>query len=211
MNAATTAGLAVAVAAMVSAPLAWWLSRGGHRVEGDVGRVPLASSWWTVPISGVLAGVAGWWLPAPVLVPVVVAIVAGVLVSWVDIDVQRIPNRILLVWAPAQLLVLVWAVWQAGDLGRMLPVLYGTAVFGGLFLLLATVGTMGMGDVKLACICGGLLGFIGWPTTVLWGIFLSAVFGGIGGLVVRRVQGPGTFMAYGPAIVAGTLVAVAFS
>lgn len=205
------AAIAGVVALLVSGLLAWWLARGGHRVAGDVSRLRLVSSWWTVPISAGLAAAAGWWLPAAVAVAVVVMIVTGVMVSWIDVDVHRIPNRILLIWAPVQAISLLWATWVVGDWWLLLHCLLGAVVFGGVFLLLALSATMGMGDVKLAAICGGLLGFVGWPGAVLQAMVIGSVLGAVIAVVVRRRQGPGSWMPYGPAIVAGTLVAVAFS
>lgn len=202
---------AALLGALASVMLARWMSREGHRLDDDLPRLKPATSWWTVAIgtAGVVAAVV--WLQPAIAVPTVVMIVAGTAVSWIDIDVHRIPNRFLAVWGAVQGVALAWSTWLVGDPWLIAHVLFGAALLGGLFLVLAMVGTMGMGDVKLAGVCGAVLGFVGWPWTVLSGLMFASVGGAIIGVVMLRRLGRRGHVPYGPAIVAGSLLSIALN
>lgn len=202
---------AVPIATLASVFLARWTSREGHRRADDLPRLNPAGSWWTVAIATVLAVAAVLWLQPAIAVPSVVLIVAGTAISWIDIDVHRIPNRFLAGWVPVQAVALAWSAWLVSDPWRVAHALFGAALLGGLFLVLATIGTMGMGDFKLAGVCGAVLGFVGWPWVVLSGLFFAVLGGAIIGVVMLRRVGRHGHVPYGPAIVAGSVLAVALS
>lgn len=202
---------AALLGALASVMLARWMSREGHRRDDDLPRLKPASSWWTVTIGTVIVVAAVLLLQPAIAVPTVVMIVAGTAVSWIDIDVHRIPNRFLAVWVPVQGVALAWSTWLVGDPWRIAHALFGAALLGGLFLVLAMFGTMGMGDAKLAGVCGAVLGFVGWPWTVLFGLLFASVGGAIIGVVLLRRLGRHGHVAYGPAIVAGSWLSIALS
>ena len=135
----------------------------------------------------------------------------GTVLAVIDIDCQRLPDRLTLTSYPAGVLLLAAATAAAGDpadLGR--AVLAATATFTG-FLLLALLSpdSLGLGDVKLAGLLGLFLGFLGWQRLVLGlvtGFMLGAVVA-VGLLLGRRVGWHGEF-AFGPALLVGALVAV---
>lgn len=84
----------------------------------------------------------------------------------------------------------------------------GSVVMGGFFGLFAVFGSMGMGDTKLAGVFGALLGFVSWPAAVLAGRLSTTLIGvGSVGLLGRHLGRKHT-MAYGPALVVGTLLAI---
>ncbi len=138
----------------------------------------------------------------------------GLLLSVIDLRERLIPNRALVpgIAVTAALLTLAAAVdddWSA--LGRAVA---GGAV-GFLVLLvmalLAPAG-LGMGDVKLAALLGLVLGWLGW-SAVLLGLFLGFVFQAVTALVLLAVGRAGrrTELPFGPALVAGALVAALLS
>ena len=138
----------------------------------------------------------------------------GLLLSVIDLRERLIPNRVLVpgIAVTAALLTLAAAVdddWSA--LGRAVA---GGAV-GFLVLLvmalLAPAG-LGMGDVKLAALLGLVLGWLGW-SAVLLGLFLGFVFQAVTALVLLAVGRAGrrTELPFGPALVAGALVAALLS
>ncbi|WP_309229581.1 MULTISPECIES: A24 family peptidase [unclassified Blastococcus] len=138
----------------------------------------------------------------------------GLLLALVDLRVKLLPNRILLPATVVAVALLTLAAvlddaWP--DLWRAL--LAGAASFAVLLVmaLLAPTG-LGMGDVKLAGLLGLVLGWFGWPAVLLGfllGFLVQAVLG-LALLAVRRAD-RGTELPFGPALLAGTVVAVLLS
>lgn len=80
----------------------------------------------------------------------------------------------------------------------------GFAVFG--FIVIASRGGMGIGDIKLA----GLIGvFLGLKSTFLT-IWMSFIFGGIAGifLLVSKIKGRKDAIPFGPYLVMGALASM---
>jgi leader peptidase (prepilin peptidase)/N-methyltransferase len=86
----------------------------------------------------------------------------------------------------------------------------GAALFLG-FLALALIvpGGMGFGDVKLAGLIGAVLGFVSYPAIAV-GAFAAFFLGAVAGvlLIVQRRAGRRSLVPFGPAMIAGALVAV---
>ncbi|WP_231486422.1 prepilin peptidase [Candidatus Blastococcus massiliensis] len=139
---------------------------------------------------------------------------AGLVLAVIDLRAKLLPNRVLL---PATLAVLVLLTVAAAvddawpDLLR--AALAGAVSFGvGLVLALISPSGLGMGDVKLAALLGLVLGWLGWPVVLLGflvGFLLQAVLG-LALLAVRRA-GRSTELPFGPALLAGALVAAVLS
>ena len=70
-------------------------------------------------------------------------------------------------------------------------------------------GGMGFGDVKLAGLLGLYLGWLGWAEVGI-GTFAGFLLGGLTGavLLLARRAGRRTALPFGPAMLAGALVAV---
>jgi leader peptidase (prepilin peptidase) / N-methyltransferase len=68
---------------------------------------------------------------------------------------------------------------------------------------------MGFGDVRLAAVLGAVLGWYGLGY-VLWGLFVGHVFALLMGLLIgmRRHRLRGLKIAFGPPLIAGTLLVV---
>ena len=98
-----------------------------------------------------------------------------------------------------------------GSFEPLLRAAIGAVVLFGLFfaLVIAYPQGMGFGDVKLAGVIGGALGFVSYPAVVV-GAFSAFVIGTVVGIVlmtVRHATGK-TAVPFGPAMVAGALLAI---
>jgi leader peptidase (prepilin peptidase)/N-methyltransferase len=81
-----------------------------------------------------------------------------------------------------------------------------------LFLLaVASPRSFGMGDVKLGGILGGYLGWFGWAH-VYYGVFAGFVLGAVLaiGLLAGRRANMKTAIPFGPMLIVGPLVVLAF-
>jgi prepilin peptidase CpaA len=160
-----------------------------------------------------------WW---PALAPTLVVLA---ICTVTDLRSRKIPNVVVLPFLVIGLVVQsVLHGWSGFGTG-----LAGLAVGGGLFFVLALMGGMGMGDVKLCAaigvwigpsqmfvalvligISGGLIA-LAWAA---WGGFLGDLFSGAGELVFggkeRGIKPPEDMVIsnplYAPAIAIGTLI-----
>jgi leader peptidase (prepilin peptidase)/N-methyltransferase len=145
-------------------------------------------------------------LPAYLLVAA-----AGVAMSYIDIRDHRLPDWLTLssLIAAGGLLAIAAAVTPAwSDYGRAWAAALGCLAF---YLMLALLrpADLGLGDVKLAAVVGLLLGWVGWSTVVL-GIFLGFVVGGVAGLILL-VSGRAnrrSAIPFGPLMLVGALSAL---
>ncbi|WP_375389759.1 prepilin peptidase [uncultured Amnibacterium sp.] len=135
----------------------------------------------------------------------------SVALAAIDIDVRRLPDRIVL---PSY--VVGVALLGAVDLLRGDPTAVGTALAGSgaaalLFAVLwfARPGGMGLGDVKLAGVLGLFLGQLGVAQLAV-GISAGFLLGGIFGvaLLLSRRGGRRTAIPFGPWMLAGAWVGV---
>jgi leader peptidase (prepilin peptidase)/N-methyltransferase len=139
---------------------------------------------------------------------------AAVALSFVDLAVHRLPDRLTL---PAAAWVLVWLgvdAWLdetgAGWL-RALLVAAGCGLGFALITLAFGARGFGLGDAKMALGAGALLGWLGW-TALVAGLFLSFLASGLTAtvlLVARRVGRKDT-LPFGPFLAAGTLATLAW-
>jgi leader peptidase (prepilin peptidase) / N-methyltransferase len=144
-----------------------------------------------------------WELPAYLYLAAV-----AVALAIIDLDVMRLPDRIVL---PSYLVVPILLLpamitqhsWSAGVRG-----LLAALVLYALYRLLAVWG-MGHGDVKLAPLLGLYLGFLGWSSVAI-GAFAGFLLGGVFSALLIALRGAGrkTRVPFGPAMLAGALLAV---
>jgi leader peptidase (prepilin peptidase)/N-methyltransferase len=146
-----------------------------------------------------------------VLVAWLFVIQVGLLLSGIDVAVQRLPTRLLMASAVViTLLIAVSAVLQ-GAPHRLLAALAAAAALGAFYLVLALVfgSQMGMGDVRVAAMLGLLLGTSGW-NAVLIGAMLPYVLAAPVGFV-QLARGGWTrhadHLPFGPFLFAGALLA----
>jgi leader peptidase (prepilin peptidase)/N-methyltransferase len=132
--------------------------------------------------------------------------VLGVGLSAVDLKHHRLPDALTLPAIPISLAAVALTGWLAPDSGSVPRALFGGAVLGAIFGLLAflTPRNMGWGDVKLVVSVGILLGFVSWAA-VLLGLIVAFLLGAlvsIAGIVVRRWNLKSA-IPFGPSLLAG--------
>lgn len=147
-----------------------------------------------------------WSLPAYLYLGAI-----GVALALIDIDVRRLPDQIVLPSYPVALVLLTGASLLTGEWWSLGRGLIGLVALFAFYFLLALIypSGMGFGDVKLAGLLGGVLGFISLPT-LLVGAFAAFLLGGLaGGAVILSGRGSGkTALPFGPFMVGGTLLAL---
>ncbi len=188
-----------------------WIRTGAYRAAQDAPRLDLGWSWLLIPAAaagGAVAGLLGWsWLFAGAWL----YLVSGAVVAWIDLDVHRIENRVLIPVGGALLVLLAAAAAGEGGWPMVVRAVGGALMLGGLFALLSIAGSMGAGDMKLAAVTGLIVGTLGWPSLA---VTLGAAFAvaGITG-VARLAAGASrtTHVAMGPAIILGGAVAITLS
>jgi leader peptidase (prepilin peptidase)/N-methyltransferase len=131
----------------------------------------------------------------------------AVALALIDLDVRRLPDGIVLPADPILLALLA----VAGDGHALLrAVIAGAALFAFFYLLaFASPGSMGFGDVKLAGVVGGVLGYLSWGALLVGaflGFFLGAVVGVL--LIATRRAGRKSAVPFGPFMLAGAGIAI---
>lgn len=190
-----------------------WLRTGSYRRPGEGG--PLPRHLWPAPVVPVVGGLLAHALsdrPWPVLLPYLVLVPVGLVLAAIDADVHRLPNAITVPLVPVELALLAVASAATGDWTSLRRAGLAAALVGGGALLLALLAqgrTLGMGDAKLLVPLAAALGWLSW-WHVLAGLWLGLVLGGalalvllLAGRVTRSSR-----LAFGPCLVAGTLLAV---
>lgn len=226
------------VAGIFAIKVAQWLRLATYR-KPDEESMPLPGSrWWVVPTLALLAWVLSWrTLFAPpaqltgamvdpgssagvpsltqfvVLATVLVVGLSCVCLAAMDIDVHRLPDRIM--WPTMGILILGLALaavvgghWW--PLARMLICALGAGAF---YLTLSLVSlargslALGLGDVKLSVVLGGALGWFGFQSVVV-GLYAGFLVGGVAAafMLVTKKVGLGGHLAYGPPMMLGAMV-----
>ena len=158
-----------------------------------------------VPVAVVL-GVVSLWAAGPTVAAVPLLYLAVVTPELVRIDMaeHRLPNRIVL---PGLAFAVVGVVGSLAVSTRLpvAPLIAGVVSFV-VMLLLAAVGGMGMGDVKLAAVLG--LSSFTASLAVLWPVIAFLVGGVVSAVLLARGR-RGQRIAFGPYLLLGFWVAVA--
>lgn len=203
----------VGVAAVLGALAAAWLRRRSYRLDDDVIHRRI-NPWWTPVVAALAATLAGpFFAPEPpvVVVTYLGALVWGIVLALIDLEVRRLPDRLTLPAYPvaAALLGISSIVTQDGWALLRAVTCAGAAVAVYLVAALVSPGAegLGFGDVKLAGVLGALLGWIGWISAVM-GLLTGFVFGGVvalGLLIFRRVDRKST-ISFGPSMIMAAYV-----
>jgi leader peptidase (prepilin peptidase) / N-methyltransferase len=164
----------------------------------DLAGVPLAvATGWAVLSAGA----------APVAaLPLAAAAAAAPALARIDLAERRLPNAITLPLLALAALAGAIRV-AAGDLSPLVGV-----GCGGVLLLMAVVGGMGMGDVKLGTALALATATLGWGAPVT-GLAASIVVGGVAGTIAlavgRRSLAFGPWLLVGHALAGGLALAAA--
>ena len=163
------------------AGVAWWIASGALGLESG--------------IATILAAAAFLYLAA-----------ISVALTLIDLDVHRLPNKIVLPAYGVGFVLLGSASVVEGDWGQLLTAVIGAAILYVAYFLMALAypAGMGFGDVKLAGVLGLYLAWLGWGELAV-GAFAAFVLGGIFSLVLliaRRVSRK-SGIPFGPWMLAG--------
>ncbi len=212
---------------LLSAGLAVGIGLGGVAVGPLLGavasQVPRGEPVWplrrptrlTVGLStatGVLAALvavqfgASWLLPAQLWL-----LGLAVVLTVTDLQLQRLPNAVLLPGAVVLAVLLVVAAFARHEPMVLIGSVVAAAVLFALFLLAAVVSPagMGMGDVKLAAVLGLALGYAGLAT-VLLAVLLAFALHAVVSLVLlaTRRADRRTALPFGPPLLIGSAVSL---
>lgn len=214
------------VLTVLGVPVARWLEQTTYRKPDELDEPSPGRRWWVpvaLGVSGALvlhriwqvedSAVPGWPTAVVLSATLLVVVLAGVCLAAMDLDVHRLPDRIMWPTMTTLGIGLVLAALVGGGMEPLLRSVLGALGGGGLYLLIALLSlargslAVGLGDVKLAVLLGGALGWFGWPEVVV-GIYGGFLVGGVWALALlalRRVSWAGHF-AYGPAMMVGALL-----
>lgn len=161
----------------------------------------------------VVGAVVGWRLGAvPVLIAWTYLGAAGLVLAYVDGRTKYLPTRIIAPsYAVVIALLMLAALLDRSSAGLVGAVL-GWLIMGGFYFVMWFVhpAGIGYGDVRLAGLLGLALGYVGWGP-LLAGMYAGFLLGGVGGglLALSRVVDRRRY-PFGPFMVLGSLVGVAF-
>lgn len=155
-----------------------------------------------------------WRVHPPALWPAYLVLVGGlVALSAIDIALLRLPTPIILATALLGGVLLIGASALSGEWFCLVRAVIGAGGGFGLFfaIFFAVPAGMGFGDVRLAALCGGFLGYLGYDEIAV-GLLGSFVVGGLValGLIALRRVGRRSALPFGPFLAAGTLASVLF-
>jgi leader peptidase (prepilin peptidase) / N-methyltransferase len=133
----------------------------------------------------------------------------GVALAAIDLQVQRLPDRLTLPAYPAMLALLVAAAVAGHHALPLVRAVLGCLALGGAYLLLGLIrpGGIGGGDIKLAGLVGLALGWLGWPA-VLGGAALGFILAAVAALALlaaRRITWR-SHLSFGPFLIGGALL-----
>lgn len=145
-----------------------------------------------------------WWYLAAI----------SIALALIDIDVKKLPSVIILPsYAVGAALIAVGIAWGTSGLGDGIRAVIGMAGLWALYAILATVkpGGMGWGDVRLAGVLGGYLGWLGTGSLVV-GAFAAFLLGAVWsvGLMLLRGATRKSRVPFGPWMIVGAAVGVAW-
>ena len=216
-------GCDTAIAWRHNVPVLGWLVLRGRCASCGTGisaRYPLVEAFTALAFAG---GTVLWWhrlpvtdLPAAADWVVLVAygwfVAVGIALTLIDLDTRRLPDVIVLPSIAVVGLFLTVACLLGADWTRLAHAGIGALGLWACYALVRFVRPDGMGggDVKLAALVGGCLGWVGWGALFV-GAFAAFVLGGLYGvalLALRRTARRAT-VPFGPWIIGGSWIGLA--
>ncbi|HLY33154.1 MAG TPA: prepilin peptidase [Jatrophihabitantaceae bacterium] len=135
----------------------------------------------------------------------------GVALTMIDIDVKRLPDKIVLPSYPVLAALLLIATIDNSDWWALGRAGIGMALLYAFYFLTAFIypAGMGFGDVKLSGLLGGMLAYLSWKALAV-GAVGGFVLGAVGSLFLLafRRAGRKSEIPFGPYMIAAALLAV---
>jgi len=126
-------------------------------------------------------------------------------ISFIDIKHKIIPNKLIVTGLIGGLIFRI-LMYNYGYIDYLL----GLALGGGILLIISLIsgGEMGGGDIKLMALIGL---FVGWKLTLLT-LFLSVLFGALGGmiLIAVKIKGRKDYMPFAPYIAFSYFISIMY-
>lgn len=136
---------------------------------------------------------------------------AGLALAVIDFDTKRLPNQIVLPSYGVVAVLLTIASVATGDWWALARAALGAAALFSFYFATAYAypAGMGLGDVKLAGVLGGLLAYLSWSALFV-GAFAGFMLGSIVGVAAMAVGRAGrkTQLPFGPFMIGGALLAI---
>lgn len=190
----------------------------GYRLDDEAHRPPPMPRWVVTVVMGPLWAALAWrfgsssgWALLPALLFFATVAVA---LTWVDLDVHRLPEGLTLPGAGVLVAQLGIAAWAGDDWDLLVRALVSAVVLGVLALVLALLAAalgsgFGLGDVVLTALVGLVTGAAGaWqPLIALYAAFLLGGAYALVHVVVRR-RSRHDAVPFGPFLVAGAVLAL---
>ncbi len=173
-------------------------------------RTPLGSFPLLELTSGAVVAALAWrFAGTPEVVAFCAVAALGVALAAIDLQVQRLPDRLTLPAYPVLLALLVAAALFGHQAWPLVRAVLAALALAGAYLLLGLIrpGGIGGGDIKLAGLAGLALGWLGWPAVVggaALGFVLAAV-ASLGLLAARRIT-MRSHISFGPFLIGGALL-----
>jgi len=198
-------GLAVVAGALVGALVRWRVRRLTHR-RADESPNSTPPVWCLIPLVTASWGWLTWRLldaPWPILTLWLPLSAALAWLAAVDLDVARLPDRILVpaaIWTALAVGVTMWITSPLAGVGAILA----AALCGGGFWILHLTGrgALGFGDVKLAALIGAATALVSW-SAVLYALVAGCILTIAWAIARRRSE-----LAFGPWLALGAVLAV---
>jgi leader peptidase (prepilin peptidase)/N-methyltransferase len=139
----------------------------------------------------------------------------AIVAFFIDLDFMVIPDSVSVTGIFGGLVYNYLRAISANNHADFVAAIIGLLVGGGLLYLIGLVGkwlckkeALGEGDLYLGAMLGA---FLGWPNIIL-AIFLAYLIAGVfvGGLLLSRKVQMGSYVPFGPALVAGGIITFLF-
>ena len=187
--------------------LSWLLLRGRCRDCAE----PISVRYPLVELGcGALFAAMAWRFGFDAVLPAFLYLMAvGLALALIDADTKRLPDVLTLPSYPVAAALLAVAALVTGEPKSLLHMLFGGLAMFAFYYVLWFIGGMGYGDVKLAGVLGGYLGYLGLAEWVI-GTFAGFLVGGVVSVVLlaRGKAGRKSRVPHGPFMLTGVLVAI---
>ena len=187
--------------------LGWLLLRGRCRDCAE----PISVRYPLVELGcGVLFAAMAWRFGFGLLLPAFLYLMAvGLALALIDVDTKRLPDVLTLPSYPVAGALLTVAALVDSEPKRLLSMLFGGLAMFALYYALWFIGGMGYGDVKLAGVLGGYLGYLGLAEWVI-GTFAGFLVGGVVSVLLLTLGRAGrkSRVPHGPFMLIGALLAI---